>query len=298
MNSYYHLLADGRLTRRFIISDTDYYAAFNILGVCAAQSGFTILSFSLEETHPHILGFGEMETCLRFKELYEITYFRHIVTSRGSADGVKFKIDIIEITNADHLKNVGTYIISQATKDGKDVMPYDYPWGTGSMYFRDGRHNSIWCFDSKGCYCEPFPIGRLSARSQALLLHTKRRVPQTWQISNGFLLPDNYIDVAHYEHIYRTHNCYRSFMSSGKNRDNEILNEIAKVRGVMLEDREAKSVCQKTSIDIFRTENILKLSGEQRLILAQKLRKNHNISIRQLSDLVKLPESELFTYVK
>ena len=61
---------------------------------------------------------------------------RHVVSSRGDSDGVSLKLEVIPVTDNEHLMRVGAYTVIQPTKDGKNVMPYDYPYGTGSMYFR------------------------------------------------------------------------------------------------------------------------------------------------------------------
>ena len=299
MKGYFHLCADGRLTRRLIICDTDYYATFNAIGIAAALSDFTVLAFSFEESHPHVLGYGTYESCQRFKILCEIIIFRHIVTSRGGADGVVFKLSIIPVDSESYLKTVGTYVISQPTKDGKIVMPYDYKWGTGSMYFRPANHIPIWCFDSNGRYVEPFPIGQLSAREQARILHSKRRIPQQdWTVCNGLLLPGNYVDVAHFERIYQTHNCFRAFMSSGKNKDMEVLNALAIANGIALEDKEAIEVCKVVCPEMFGENDTRRLTAKQRLALAQQLKKDHMLSKRQLATLVRLPEEEIFKYIK
>ncbi|MBO4571781.1 MAG: hypothetical protein IKX45_05575 [Bacteroidales bacterium] len=298
MKRYFHICSDGRITRRFIVSETDYYAAFNTIGVSAAASGFTVLAFSIEDSHPHILGYGSLEECLLFSNCYQITYFRHIVTSRGGADGVVFRMEVFPIDNADYLRNAGTYVICQPTKDGKAVMPFDYKWGTGSMYFRDENHIPIWYFDKKRGIVHPVKLESISAREQARILHSKKKVPQDWLVCQGILLPESYVDVKHFERIYRTHNCYRAFLASGRNKDNEILQEMAKSRGIRLDDNEAMIICRIECQNSFGVSDTKNLSGEQRLALAKQLRSNHNLSVRQLATLVRLPEEEIFRYIR
>ena len=236
---YYHLFANGDDARGFILDDEDFYAAFNRFGVCAAATTVKVLSFSIEDSHPHALIYGTELDCLKFKELYETTTLHYIVSNRGSADGVRFILELYPITDTDYLRNAAAYTIVQPTKDGKRVMHYDYLWGTGSMYFRPENHLPIWTVSSGGRVVTPCRIDSLTARERKSLLRSKREVPGDWLVCNGFLLPSNYIDVGLYEQIYQTHNCFRAFCSTGKSRDADIVARMADCRGVMLEDLEA-----------------------------------------------------------
>ena len=166
--NYFHLFANGDDARGFILDVEDFYAAFNRFGVCAAATGVAVLSFSIEDSHPHALLYGLESECVKFKELYETTTLHYIVSNRGSAGGVVFYLELYPIADEDYLRNVAAYTIVQPTKDGKRVMPYDYLWGTGSMYFRPENHIPIWSVKadgslsqtrrmsgSKSRYCDP-----------------------------------------------------------------------------------------------------------------------------------------------
>lgn len=295
---YYHLFANGDDARGFIQDEADFYAAFNRFGVCSAATETTVLSFTVEETHPHALLYGTYTSCLRFKELYETTTLHYIVSNRGSADGVKFFLELYPITDQDYLRNAAAYTIVQPTKDGKHIMYYDYLWGTGSMYFRPDNHVPIWTVAKDGRPLEPCRMDSLTARERKRLLRSKRMVPGDWLTCNGFLLPSNYVDVSHFEQIYQTHNRFRAFCSTGKSRDEAIMTKMADTRGVMLEDLEARKICSEQINTLFSTKDPRKLDTRQRLVLARNLRAGYNISFRQLSALVYLPETEIRKYVR
>ena len=137
--SYYHYCAKGADARNFILCEADFMSVFNIIAVCAAVTGAIVVSFSIEDTHPHILLYGTLAQCARFKVLFEKLCRCHAVETReGGADFV-LQGELYSIgEDLSYLRNVAVYTIIQATKDGKQVMPYDYRWGTGSMYFRSG----------------------------------------------------------------------------------------------------------------------------------------------------------------
>ena len=77
--SFFHLFADGALSAGFILSIKDYVAVMNIVAVCAANSGATVVAFSIEDTHPHFLLFATQQECVRFLEMFESIY-RHFAT--------------------------------------------------------------------------------------------------------------------------------------------------------------------------------------------------------------------------
>ena len=134
--SFFHLFADGALSAGFILSIKDYIAVMNIIAVCAANSGATVVAFSIEDTHPHFLLFATREECVRFLEMFESIY-RHFATrSRPKGFCPSIKLEMYPVPDEQSLRNVGVYVINQPTKDGKRVMPYDYPWGSGPLYFR------------------------------------------------------------------------------------------------------------------------------------------------------------------
>lgn len=294
--SFYHLTGDGAVIKHFIDGDIDYRAAFNLIAVCAFHAGVVVVAFCLEDTHPHILLYGTYDACLKFKLLFESSYLHHVARTRSSSAGMNLDLDLIVISDNDHLMNAGTYTIVQPTKDGKNIMPYDYRWGTGSMYFRPKHHSSIWCLDEDGIYQKPVPAKEVGARQLRAICCSRMTIPGDWLICNGLILPDNYVDVALYESIYRTANCFRTFLSAGRKQQQEIQQQLAAYRGVAFEDAEAKELCGNCCQQLFGFRDIRRLNSQQRLNLAQQLWRQFRLSRRQLATLVRLPYMEICKY--
>lgn len=297
---YFHVCANGADARNFIISLADYYAAFNLIGVCAANTPVSVVSFSIEDSHPHFLLWGTRTDCSRFKVLYETLYTHYAAATRKGGADLLLRCELYPIgDDEDYLLNVATYTIIQATKDGKPIMPYDYPWGTGSLVFRNGFYVPIWQFDDQGVIHKPVPFGSLGARDRRALLHTRSlTIPDEWLICNGLILPGNYVDVARFESIFGTHNRFRVFLSSPKKREEMMLQRMAQDRGVSLEDLEARTVCGDVCKQLFRTRDPRRLDSTQRIRLAQQLRHQYRLTFRQLATLVRLPEIEVRTFVR
>lgn len=295
---YYHMFANGDDAKNFITEESEFRTAFNRFGVCQYRTGVKVLSFSVEDSHPHALLHGTYEDCLAFKDLYQDLSLRSIARRRGSQDGVNLNCEIYRVSSEQYLMNVAAYTIIQATKDGKSIMPYDYLYGTGPLYFRS-RHTVLpWLINDAGEMCTPCRIADLTVRERLAVCATRAELPQEWLVCNGFILPTNYIDVKGFEKIFRTHNCFRVFLSSNKSKDEPILEHMAEARGILIEDLEARQLCRQACQSLFNKESTRPLSPEQRISLARHLRHDHHLSIRQLSFLTHISELELRKYIR
>ena len=297
---YFHVCANGADSRNFIISEDDYYTAFNYFGVCAANTEVEVVSFSIEDSHPHALLWGTRLECSRYTVLYESLYTHYAAATRNGGADLVLRCELYPIgDDMDYLRNVAVYTIIQPTKDGKSVMPYDYLWGTGSLYFRNGFYTPVWYFDKEGTIRQPVSFISLGAREKRTLLHTRNyMIPDDWLVCNGFILPENYVNIERFESIYITFNRFRVFLSSPKSREEVMLAKMAEERGVMMEDMEARRACGDCCKRMFGTRDPRRLDPRNRLSLAQQLRRQLRLTYRQLATLVRLPETEIRAFVR
>ncbi|MBQ5481666.1 MAG: hypothetical protein IIT74_01340, partial [Bacteroidales bacterium] len=120
---FYHICANGADARNFIVCLGDYYAAFNLIGVCAANSRVIVVSFSIEDSHPHILLWGTEADCASFKEMFERLYRHYAAATRKHGADLYLHCELYPIgEDEDYLRNVAVYTVIQPTKDGKPVM--------------------------------------------------------------------------------------------------------------------------------------------------------------------------------
>lgn len=296
---YFHMFANGDDARNFIETEEEFKAAFNRFAVCHLLSGAAVLSFSVEDSHPHALLRGSTEACNRFKTLYEKMSVCSIARKRGSLGDVALHCELYEIDNEQYLMNVAAYTITQATKDGKAVMPYDYRFGTGALYFRSKYSILPWLVNEDGVIQLPLKFGMLRVRDQRIVCPTRKiTIPDDWLVCNGFVLPENYVDIKGFESIFRTHNCFRAFLSSGKAKDDAIFEKMSETRGIYIEDLEARRLCSECCRRLYGRVTTQSLSPEERITLARYLRREYHISYRQLTFLTKVSESELRKYVR
>ena len=293
---FYHFYANGDDAKNFIISERDFIFEFNLVGICAYEKGVIVVSFSVEDSHPHGLLYGTEKDCESYKIQFETSSLRHIAATRGSCDNVTLKCELSLVDDEDYLKNVGTYSIVQPTKDGKPIMFYDYKWGTGSMYFRPEGNIPIWQLGPDGSLLPAVRYGDLPARERRRICG-RHTIPEDWLVCNGIILPNNYVDVRRFEQIYRTFNCYRAFCGAGNKQLAVVQERMAVARGVLMDDMEARGKCKEVADELFDGRDPRRMSVDQRLGLARALRQRDRLSFRQLSTLVRLPESEIVKYI-
>lgn len=296
---FFHLCADGHQAQDFILRKEDFVAAMNIVALCAANTGAVVVAFCLEETHPHFLLYGTSRDCVEFKLLFETTYRHFAASTRPGGAGFLLDIESYGIGEDErYLRNVAAYVVSQPTKDGKDIMPYDYRWGSGSMYFRRNFHIPVWLFDEEGNVCRQFQFGSLTVARKLEITHSRTySLPDGWLLAGDLVLPSNYVDISLFESIFQTPNCYRVFLSGSRKQDEEILGREASIRGVMLEDTEARTIAGDIFKINFGTRDPRKVDPQGRISVAQILRRQHKMTFRQIAAVACLPESEVRRYV-
>lgn len=298
MKNFYHLFANGDDAKNFITSEDEFRAAMNRVAVCSYLCHVTVVVATIEDSHPHFLLKGEMENINQFARKYTDLTTRYIARHRGSVDGVALNLEICQIVDDSYLKNAAAYIIVQPTKDGKSILPHDYLYGTGALYFRKKGSILPWDHDYNGHLHEKVELGTLPVRERWRICNTKEPMPPDWIIADGFIHPACYVDVKCLEDIYKTHNCYRAFTASSKSQDEIIRSTMASIRGINLDDIEARRICSEQCMRLFDRHSTKTLTVTQRLNLAQELRRMYRMSFRQLSTLVKIQESELRKYVR
>jgi len=296
---FYHLCSDGKKGHNFIRNEADFIAALNIVALSAANCNIIIVAFTLEDTHFHFLLFGTERECTVFKDFFEIAYLRYACHTRGNGAEFCFDSKLLLIgDDENYLRSVAAYSIIQPTKDGKQIMPFDYPWGSGSLYFRKYHYTNIWSFDRAGNSLPSVPFCSLTVQQRREMIHSRKyTIPADWLVAGGIVLPTNYIDTVRFEAIFRTANCYRVYLAGNKKQEELILQRMAHDIGISLEDTEARTAAANACEALFGIRDTRNLNPGQRIVLAQTLRKQYRLSFRQLSEITHLPETEIRQYV-
>jgi len=172
-------------------------------------------------------------------------------------------------------------------------MPYDYPWSSASLCFRNEVKDALWRYDREGTPLKVVKMSQIGVRAQRELFHTRNRLPDNWEVRDGLILPSSFVNIFLFEAIYQTHNSFRTFCGTSKKSDAEVLDSMAEHRGINLEESEARIVASERCRDMFGFSDVRRLRTDQRIALARVLRKDYRMGYAQISRRVHLPETEV-----
>lgn len=303
MKKYYHIYSDGATGNGLFESTADFIAAMNRLAICAAYCDVEIIAFVFEDTHVHFVVCCTEENCAIFKRLFKKLTLTYISITRPREERLAtMDFSVYELnqnedeTLYDVLKHEIAYCVIQPTKDGKRVMPYDYLWGTGSMYFRSKGIPSIWRITRQG---EEKPITQVKDYNKwkrAKIFRTTLDIPEHWYVCNGIILPENYVSVEKAEEILGSPNAYRALMA--RKIDDKVIKRMSRARGISLENKEMRLACIELCKEIFHEKSVKNLDAEQRLIIARRLRQKYVSTYKQIATTVHLPLIEIIRNLK
>ena len=164
-------------------------------------------------------------------------------------------------------------------------MFYQYPWGTGRLYFK------YECADDRYQDMSVRQVKDLNQSQYRTLFQTRIEVPPSWLIRDGIILPENYVPVKQVEDLFKTTRSFMFFLSM--NNDAEIEREMDEWNEIRLPDPELRTARNELIEKMFGKTRLNDLSAPQRLSLARALRNRFFCSKKQLARIVRLPYDEV-----
>jgi len=220
--------------------------------------------------------------------------------------GMRNKLRRIQLTHQTidderYLKTVICYTIKNAPAASIPYTAWDYPWSSGSLYF---RADDMWTSPLWKSACVELDFNWTAVRTK---LHTR------WPVFSGgdkgvmmdklknvkvideLICPSEYVAVDVVEKLFRTHKSYSFFMSISKDTDVESRGGAISFLSIpMQEMRQHKNeVCN----ELFGTMSLKELDTAKRLRLARTLKSRYNSSVKQLARLCGLVYNEIKDYL-
>lgn len=274
---YFHICSDGNYSSVLFNDQDDFKAAMNRIAVCTLRIPVSILAFVLMDNHFHFVIRSSEDDAIKFanefKRLTGTWFSRKKIHPSGL---IHLPVKVIHIEDSNYLKAVLCYVIKNPIK-ARLGMFYDYPWGSGSLYFRTQKRLP------EGV----LPAGTYTKRGIRELCRTRTNIPDDWLISDGLILPENYVSVSEAEQLLRTYRAYMYFLSL--NKDDAIDGDMGEWNELQLTDSELRVERNIFIKQRFAQANITKLNAEQRLLTARHLRRKYLCSKGQIARIVLLP---------
>lgn len=172
----------------------DFKAGMNLVALLATTLRISVLAFILMSNHVHfvlICSYEEAQLFINRLKQYHSRYLWKKYGIKETLQGISVDIQRIELSD-EGVERVIAYTQMNSVAANICTYPTDYPWGSGSCFFRIKA--------VKGA-----PIGQLSGREQARLLHTRKKVPKHLLVGeDGYILPESYVNVKFVEGLFQT----------------------------------------------------------------------------------------------
>lgn len=224
----FHVYSNGAATKTVIFSeDTLMVRGMNLIAITAFRFGVRILCLNLLGTHFHLIVSGDFLSVQAFCKSLR----RNVCRMTGKI----IELSMDEIMDETELKNKFMYVLRNPIEAGFPLLPHEYRWGPGNIYFTNYRKK----------ICSLPRIGDLTIDKRRNFFHTKEHLPECWKYHPNHLIePGCYIDIERAEAAFGSVKAYIAFMFQKKDLTISINYQVNKR---LLEDMTQKELREKAA---------------------------------------------------
>jgi REP element-mobilizing transposase RayT len=274
---FYHVCSEG-LERRMIFRNREEFVfGMNQVAILCQKYMVTVLCFCLMGNHFHFILSGPFQECLRFGNEYKRMCAMLMRRNQGIEQAMKdVEVQIKRIADRSYLEYAIAYVLRNPMVAGFRLMPHQYPWGSGDMYFRN----------------DYVPAGRKvdSFREKELRkmgIYNIKSIPESYLIdSNGMISPLCYVDYKTVEDLFGHPARLTGLLSARKEAEFEVFLGIADKYNPDMEELK-DSVRELIQIE-FGVKAVSQLSLEQKMRLCGMMRRNFHASKKQIALITRL----------
>ena len=284
----WHFSTDGNYTEVLFRERLDFVDAMNRIYFLSRKYRIVILAFCLMDNHIHLILYGLFEECNRF--VHELV--RQISSAIARRHGLRHELQTLPIhyqaiTDDFYLKKAICYVHKNPTAANLPYLPYDYPWSSGSLFFRARFGWTLPDLDLDS-------MEDLSGERRRELFRTREPIPDDLKVYEGLILPNNYIPVQLVESIFRSARAYYFFMNS--TREEDVESRGGSISRLSLPDAEMRQHKRELLKELFGRESSRELNTQQRIRLGKEIKRRYNCSPKQIVRLVGLNFEEYHTF--
>lgn len=273
---YYHVCSEGLEKRMIFRNRREFIMGINYVALCHLKCNVRILCFCLMGNHFHFILSGSYQECWKFGNEYKRMCGMMMKRTQESDAGMKdVELQVKEITNMSYLEYAIAYVLRNPVVAGFRIMPHQYEWSSGDMYFRSS-------YIASGRRADSFSIKGLSR-----LLNSNIKIPGHYIIDeSGIISPLNYIDYKAVEDIFKHPSRLLGLLSAKKETEFEIFMGVADNYTPDIEELK-DSVRELIRVE-FGVKAVSQLSMEQRVLLCGLMRRNFRASRKQIALITRL----------
>ena len=195
MRNFYLITTEHLEEALWFRDEEDFIVGMNHVAIEAYRHKcIAILFFILMSNHVHFIIFGEREEVEAFINDFKCRYSHYFTLKYGINNLLlenEIDIQVIDL-NDEGLEWAGAYVIMNCVAANICSHPSQYKWGSGNIIFNPSLPTGR-------------PLADFSKRELRRMLHSKTDfLPKMWKIGgDGFILPQNYINISELERLYR-----------------------------------------------------------------------------------------------
>lgn len=284
-SGFYHVCSEGLDKEVIFSSQDDFVAGMNYVAVCSCRFEVRIMCFCLMANHFHFILTGSYEECWKFGCEFKRMCAMLMRRCQDIENGMKeVEVQVKQIGNKNYLENAVAYVLRNPLAAGFRLMPDQYPWGSGDMYFRG-------CHIPEGKRADCFKVRELEKT-----LKSNYKVPGNFVIdSNGMISPLCYIDYKSVETLFGNPARLLGILSAKKEAEFEVFLGIADSYNPDIE--ELRFSVKELIREEFGVKAVSQLSMEQKIRLCSLMHRNFRASRKQIALITRLNMETINTLI-
>ena len=253
--------------------EEDFKVAMNYVALEAARRPeVVVLAFILMSNHVHFVLKGAQEDVAAFLEAVKHRYSVYFQRKYGIKELLRRNELYVQPVPYDNEAAERAVAYVQMNSVAANICAFcnQYPWGTGSLIFQQEKADGV-------------PLASLSARARKRMLHSNQDTPPGhWLIGKeGYILPQNYVDVAFIEQLYRTPKRMNYFLSTSSKARKKL--EMNEDNLPAFRDQTLLAALPDLIRSLFQKDSFHQLSADEQEELARQLRFRFSADANQIA---------------
>ena len=289
VNNCWHFCTDGKAVDVMFYDENDFIAGMNRIYTVIQKFRILILAFVLMDTHIHFVLHGDYDACNGFMHEYLRRTSQYISTEHNLSKPLHDIPVTHQVIDTDsYLKTVICYVCKNAPVGGLPYMPYDYPWSSAPLYFRNtGSWATPAWASGKG-----LTVSEMSHREKREFLKSKEVSSMgDVKMCGKLIFPGEYVAVEPVERLYRSARSFQYFM--GRSKSDDVESRGGAISYLTIPIQEMRQHKNEMCKELFGVCTVKNLGTAQRMKLARALKSKYNCSLKQISRLCGLVFEEI-----
>lgn len=204
VSNCWHFCTDGNSVDTMFYDEQDFIDGMNRIYPVSRSSGVVILAFVLMDTHIHFILYGAYDDCNAFIHEYVRRTSMHLAHRHNFARKLRnLSISCQNIGTDSYLRTAICYVLRNPVAAGLKFMPYDYPWSSGSLYFRRAGYWTSAHWSGNQVFRDE--LQNMSCRERLAVFKMKGLDPDSGVLSaGGLIFPGEYVAIGIVERLFRT----------------------------------------------------------------------------------------------